>query len=178
MNEMRKLLEALERIEVNEGWDPKLIAGAIFDEAELEGSPLKKAADSSPEPIRAMIYEFGNLTGFYNPAALDGSEIYHEIVDELERLSVEEDEYHLPIEEDEYQFEAYDEEIDGQVEGNAESVLRELIRELQILERNTSRVYREATQSKNRPDFAEVAINELGMTLTDITNLVEKYEDY
>lgn len=98
MNEMRKLMESIRQI--NEGWDPKLIAGAIFDEAELEGSPLKRAAENSPEPYRAMIYEFGNLTGMYNAEALDGSEIYHEIVDELERLSVEEDQYHNPIEEE------------------------------------------------------------------------------
>ena len=76
--------------------------------------------------------------------------------------------------------EAYDEEVSGPANfsSNSDEVLRELIRELQVLERNTSRVYREATQSKKRIDFSNMVLNELGLTLTEITDLVEKYEDY
>ena len=76
--------------------------------------------------------------------------------------------------------EAYDEEIDpNPIQGKyPEEVLRQLVSELQKLERNTARVYAEVSQSKHRKDFAEMILNEFGMTLTDITNLVEKYEDY
>ena len=75
--------------------------------------------------------------------------------------------------------EAYDDEVDGPNPfGTDSEVLKQLVRELQKLERDTSRVYREATQSRRREDFADMVLNELGMTLTDITNLVEKYEDF
>ena len=75
--------------------------------------------------------------------------------------------------------EAYDDEVDGPNPfGTDAEVLKQLVRELQKLERDTSRVYREATQSRGRSDFGEMAVNELGMTLTDITNIVEKYEDF
>jgi len=165
MNEMRKLMESVEHLD--ESWDVKGIAGIIFGEMMDEFSPVAKASQQSPEPFRAAIYEFGNRSGLYNPKTLDGSEIYHELVDEIERLGAE------------GLDEAYDEEVDEPVpHGNSEVMLRELIRELQKLERNTARVYREATQSKRRPDFAEMTLNELGETLTDITNLVEKYEDF
>lgn len=74
--------------------------------------------------------------------------------------------------------EAYDKEVDGETNFRDENdTLRSMIRDLQELERNTSRVYREATQSKGRADFAEMILNELGYTLTDISDLVEKYED-
>ena len=75
--------------------------------------------------------------------------------------------------------EAYDDEIDGPNPfGTDTEVLAQLVRELQKLERDTSRVYREATQSRRREDFADMVLNELGMTLTEITDLVEKYEDF
>jgi len=169
MNEMRKLMETVEQI--NEGWDVKGIAGIIFREIEDEFSPVRRAFDSSSEPYRASIYSFGKESGLYNPETLDGSEIYHKLVDELELLVAGPDER--------FMGEAYDDEVDGPApSGNSDQVLRELVRELQKLERNTARVYAEVQQSKNRPDFAEVVVNELGMTLTDITNLVEKYEDF
>ena len=162
-------MEAVERID--EGWDVKGIAKAIADEISDEGSPIRKAFNSSNEPYRASIYKYGNLSGLYNPETLDGSEIYHKIVDELELLIAGPDE--------QFMGEAYDEEVDGPNPfGSDEEVLSQLVRELQKLERNTSRVYAEATQSKRRPDFGEMALNELGMTLTEITDLVEKYEDF
>ena len=101
MNEIRKLMETIEQI--NEGWDPKAVAEAIW--LEYSGPPgsdqktlFRLKIDQSPEPYRAMIYNFGSLTGLYNAETLDGSEIYHAIVDELERLDTlkEDSEYGEP----------------------------------------------------------------------------------
>ena len=81
---MRKLMEAVQQI--NEGWDPEGIAQAIYDDVQEGGSALELAAKNSNEPYRAMVYEFGNLTGLYNAEALDGSEIWNRIIDKLEEL--------------------------------------------------------------------------------------------
>ena len=83
-NDMRNLMESLARIQLEEGWEPDAIAQAIYDEFNTEGSPLQQVAQDSPEPYRAMIYAYGNATGLYNPETLDGSEIYHAIVDGIE----------------------------------------------------------------------------------------------
>lgn len=75
--------------------------------------------------------------------------------------------------------EAYDDEVDGPNPfGSDEEVLRQLVRELQKLERNTARVYTEMTRSRMRADFSKFALNEFSETLTEITDLVEKYEDF
>ncbi len=95
MNEMRKLMEAIEQI--NEGWDVKGIAKAIHDEWSDEGSPISRAAKESQEPFRAAVYEFGYSSRLFNPDTLDGSEIWHDIINELERLSsgaIEEEDVH------------------------------------------------------------------------------------
>lgn len=74
--------------------------------------------------------------------------------------------------------EAYDEEVSGETRfRDANEMLRNMLSDLQTLERNTSRVYREAQQSQHREDFTTMLLNELNETLNDITNLVEKYED-
>ena len=86
MNEMRKLMEAIEQI--NEGWDVHGIAQAIYDEIRDPQSPVNKAWEESNEPYRAAIYTYGQLSRLFNPEAIDGSEIYHKIVDELEELVV------------------------------------------------------------------------------------------
>ena len=82
MNDMRKLMETVEKL--NEGWDPGAIADAIYDEFNTEGSPLQKVAQESNEPYRAMIYAYADATGLFNARAIDGSEIWHSIVDSLE----------------------------------------------------------------------------------------------
>jgi len=100
MNEMRKLMEAIQQ--VNEGWDPEAIAQAIYDDVQEGGSALELAAKESPEPYRAMVYEFGHLTGLYNAEAIDGSQIWVRIIDKLEELfsgvaspeAIEEDDYY------------------------------------------------------------------------------------
>ena len=86
MNEMRKLMEAVGQI--NEGWDVRGIASAIYDEIRDPESQVGMVYndEDEPEPIRAAIYEYGYLTALYNPKTLDGSEIWHKIVDELELL--------------------------------------------------------------------------------------------
>ena len=88
-------METIEQI--NEGWDPKAVAEAIW--LEYSGPPgsdqktlFRLKIDQSPEPYRAMIYNFGGLTGLYNAEELDGSEIYHAIIDELERLDSKDEE--------------------------------------------------------------------------------------
>ena len=81
---MRKLMEAVGQI--NESWDPKGLASVIYDEIRDVGSPVRKAFDDSNEPYRASIYKYGELSSLYNPESLDGSALYHEIVDELELL--------------------------------------------------------------------------------------------
>ena len=74
--------------------------------------------------------------------------------------------------------EAYDEEVSGEAKfRDAADMTKEMLRDIQKLERNTSRVYREAQQSQHRKDFSQMLINELGETLKEITDLVEKYED-
>jgi len=75
--------------------------------------------------------------------------------------------------------EAYDEEVDGPNPfGSDREVLSQLVRELQKLERNTARVFTEMSRSRMRADFSRFAINEFSETLTEITDLVEKYEDF
>ncbi len=87
-NEMRKLMEAVDQL--NEGWDPSAIAKAIYDEINDDWeNPVKDAFKDSSEPYRAAIYKYGQLSGLFNPETLDGSEIYHEIVDALEDMFFE-----------------------------------------------------------------------------------------
>jgi hypothetical protein len=82
MNDMRKLMEAVEQL--TEGWDVEGIADVIYDEIRDVNSPVRKAYDESNEPFRGAIYTYGQLSGLFNPEAIDGSEIYHKIVDRLE----------------------------------------------------------------------------------------------
>ena len=74
--------------------------------------------------------------------------------------------------------EAYDEEVEGAAPRYPEEALRELVSDLQKLERDTARIFNELRQSKNRKDFAALVLNEFSMTLTEISDLVEKYEDF
>ena len=88
-------MEAVERI--NEGWDVRGIAGIINNELNDEFSPVAKAAQQSQEPFRAAVYEFGYSSGLFNPDTLDGSEIWHDIISELDRLqstAIEEEDVH------------------------------------------------------------------------------------
>ena len=74
--------------------------------------------------------------------------------------------------------EAYDDEVSGEVKfRDCADMVKSMLRDMQKLERNTSRVYREAQQSEGREDFSQMLLNELGETLHEITDLVEKYED-
>ena len=85
MNDMRKLMEAIQQL--NESWDPGAIADAIYKEITDDWeNPVKTAFSNpdEPEPYRAAIYTYGKLSGLYNPESLDGSEIYHSIVDSIE----------------------------------------------------------------------------------------------
>lgn len=74
--------------------------------------------------------------------------------------------------------EAYDEEVSGETRfRDCSDMVQSMLQDMQKLERNTSRVYREAQQSEKREDFSQMLLNELGETLHEITDLVEKYED-
>jgi len=206
MNDMRKLMEAVENISavdlldeyqgqpINEGWDPKAIAQAIHDDVEQGGSALELAAQDSPEPYRAMIYEFGNLTGLYNAETLDGSEIWHKIVDELELLFAGpgyDDDTPLTGEEGAEDYVQEDDDIPPAVKGDAsflnveptdndysEFIRKSMLKDLQQLEEDTLRVYQDASseETKQRPDYTEMLLNELRETLTQITDIVSKYD--
>jgi len=160
MNEMRKLMEAIQQI--NEGWDPEAIAQAIYDDVQEGGSALELAAADSPEPYRAMVYEFGNLSGLYNAEALDGSEIWHRIIDKLEELFGEEPDDGQPTDYEEMQdFMGGDDWDHGQYD---ESI-------------------GEATEINEDWDPVQVAADELGqqiagfVILTDHTNAHARGEE-
>ena len=86
MNHMRKLMETIKQL--NEGWDVNGISRAIYDEIRNPQSPVSKAWHEANEPYRAAIYTYGRLSRLFDPDAIDGSEIYHAIVDALEELTV------------------------------------------------------------------------------------------
>ena len=151
MNEMRKLMEAVSKIEEANGpRDATISVMQLMDEGMLTAQQVADAAlsylsDSEVADMASRNEWFGDE---------------------------DEDEY------DESVQEAYDEEVDGETSySNDGDTLRMIIRDLQKLERDTARVYREATQSKGRADYADMLLNELGYTLTDISDLVEKYEN-
>jgi hypothetical protein len=60
----------------------------------------------------------------------------------------------------------------------AQETLEEMLRDMQQLEEDTLRVYQEASseESKARPDYTEMLLNELRETLKQITEIVEKYD--
>lgn len=148
MNEMRKLMEAVSKIEEGRGpRDATISVMQLMDEGMLTAQQVADAALSYLSD--SEVADMASRNEWF------GDEDFDEGVQE-----------------------AYDKEVDGETNFRDENdTLRSMIRDLQELERNTSRVYREATQSKGRADFAEMILNELGYTLTDISDLVEKYED-
>lgn len=83
MADMRKLMEAVNS-QINEGWDPGAIADAIYDEYTTEGSPLQAATVGSENFYRDLIFAFADGTGLFNARAIEGSEIWHSIVDSIE----------------------------------------------------------------------------------------------
>lgn len=58
-----------------------------------------------------------------------------------------------------------------------DDIVRDMFRDLVTLKRDTAAVLAEARKSKQRPDYAEMLLNELEETYNDIDSLVEKYED-
>jgi len=71
-------------------------------------------------------------------------------------------------------------EVVGEEVGNDynESIRKSMLEDMQQLEEDTLRVYQEASseESKSRPDYTQMLLNELRETLTQITDIVNKYD--
>jgi len=115
----------------------------------------------------------------------DGSDAYNSVEEAVEWLPEIFDR----------QLEAVEAILDGNIEGEYEEGLEEdeqlnevnlserwlynLIRDVKQLERDTVAVYKEAAseESKRRPDYTEMLLNELEQTIKQIHEIVETYED-
>ena len=163
MNEIKKLMEAIAKIDedyYDRNLDVRAATNKIhqqMDEGMLDPKLVAEAALSYMS--EAEVADMARANDWYG-------------------FNGEEDDFEESVE---TVGEAYDEEVDGPNPfGSDVEVLSQLVRELQKLERNTARVHNELSLpvSKERTDYAAVLLNEFGMTLTDITDLVEKYEDF
>ena len=115
----------------------------------------------------------------------DGSDAYNSVEEAVEWLPEIFDR----------QLEAVEAILDGNIEGEYEEGLEEdeqlnevnlserwlynLMRDVKQLERDTVAVYKEAAseESKRRPDYTEMLLNELEQTIKQIHEIVETYED-
>lgn len=162
MNEMKKLMEAIEKIEEN-----FYGGGHLSTDVRKVTNQLHEMMDEGILDPRTVADAALNYLSESDVAdmARTNELIYDDDDDDMEE-SVE------------VVGEAYDKEVSGEVRfRDATHMTQAMLRDLQWLERNTSRVYREAQQSQQRKDFPQMLLNELGETLREITNLVEKYEE-
>lgn len=161
MNEIRKLMESLEKIEEN-----------YYGGGHYNAPDVRKATNK----LHELMDE-----GVLDPRAVADAALKYMSEDDVadmartNELIYDDDDMEESVE---VVGEAYDEEVSGEVRfRDAADMTKAMLRDIQKLERNTSRVYREAQQSQQRKDFPQMLLNELGETLHEITNLVEKYED-
>ena len=161
MNEMRKLMESIEKVAedyYDSSLDVRAAPNKIYQQME-EGilDPRIVAEAALSYLSEAQVADMGRANDWYG-------------------FNGEEDDFEESVE---VVGEAYDDELDQNPRSShADQALRDLIRDLQQLERNTARVFAEAQQSQGRPDYAEMLLNELSITLTEISDIVEKYEDF
>jgi len=162
MNEMKKLMEAIEKIEEN-----------YYGGGHYNAPDVRKATNK----LHELMDE-----GLLDPRAVADAALKYMSEDDVadmahanELIYDDDDDMEESVE---TIGEAYDEEVSGKVKfRDAAAMTQAMLHDLQKLERNTSRVYREVQQNQTRKDFSQMLINELGETLHEITDLVEKYED-
>ena len=157
MADMRKLMEAVNS-QINEGWDPGAIADAIYDEYNTEGSPLQAATVGSDNFYKDLIYAYADGTGLFNARAIDGSEIWHSIVDSLE------DSFAQHVTADDYKRAEMGEDAD---DGDVESKLRsnnEFYNDILSLTEEGLKAYDDLQP--------EDAADPMGQVLQDIDNIV------